>query len=85
MSIPHSRDPRTAPHELRLIFENNKDNLYILNNLAFNPNTPIDILEEIAINSSGYVRSSLLFNPSITEEIHIIIRAQGLLITLKEH
>lgn len=45
--------------------------------VAANPNTPLEILEELALDSSLAVRDAVLGNPAATDEIRALVSLQG--------
>ena len=45
--------------------------------VASNPNTPLEVLEELALDSALAVRDAVLANPDATDEIRALISLQG--------
>jgi hypothetical protein len=65
-----AKHPSTPPSTLRKLFESSSDDDWLMQvAMATNPNTPLKILNKLALSDDVDVKTGLLENPSITSQI----------------
>jgi hypothetical protein len=63
------RNPRAPKEFLRSFAEKNFKNIFTLEHIAKNPNTPDDIIEKLSRHSSYFVRKNVTANPNLKEDV----------------